>query len=280
MPPPFLRVLVVDAHKDSVQSLVELVASRGHRADLLTNGHEALSAVMQKRRNDEPFDLVIANVGLPTLDGISLLRELRSRQDDVHVALYGEMPLSSETISSAQRLGCALITQGIDVKKIDALLSTCLREKKAAGGGNRDQPFFGTSRITRAVSAGGAYQTPGEDSSEKGHESTPLGEHELEQPLPMPERQGAGTGSGSRAGQQPGYGSRSAGEIGTSTRIRRGVTGRLQNPIVTLNTPTQQPPERRVLCATCHKEFVVAPRKEEFTVVCVHCGQLNRIVPK
>ncbi|HYE05450.1 MAG TPA: response regulator [Planctomycetota bacterium] len=38
--------------------------------------------------------------------------------------------------------------------------------------------------------------------------------------------------------------------------------------------------ERRVLCAACRKEFVVAHRAQEFTVNCMHCGQLNRVQPR
>jgi CheY-like chemotaxis protein len=278
-----LRLLVIDGHPESVQSLVEFLVSRGHRAELLTNGHEALSTIVQRRRNDDPFDLIIANVSLPALDGVSLLRELRARQDKVECALYSEMFIAPETVSSAQRLGCSLLMEGIDVRKIDELLTRCLRERKLSGAKDKDQPFFGTSRVTRTVSKD---HVPGGDSSGSKPAVAPNSD-----PLPMPAP--APTPAPAPAASTPGdlsgsyqpsvqvgpvqYPRRSS-EIGTSTRIRRGVTGRIEaDPGISAAATGS---ERRVVCAMCHREFIVSSSLREFTVVCVHCGQLNRIAPR
>jgi hypothetical protein len=72
----------------------------------------------------------------------------------------------------------------------------------------------------------------------------------------------------------------------TTSRIRRGVTGSHLPPSTARFTGGQPPvangpsaPSRSVACAHCRRVFMVAKRDESYTVVCVHCGQLNRIDP-
>jgi len=63
-----------------------------------------------------------------------------------------------------------------------------------------------------------------------------------------------------------------------TTRLRRSVTGTER-----VDRPNQQPtPEvatRGVACAVCGKPFLVINREQPYSVVCVHCGQLNRVEP-
>ncbi len=72
----------------------------------------------------------------------------------------------------------------------------------------------------------------------------------------------------------------------TTSRIRRGVTGSHMPP-QTASFTSRKPPaspgpatgSRAVACAHCNKVFMVAIKRESYTAVCVHCGQLNRIDP-
>lgn len=62
----------------------------------------------------------------------------------------------------------------------------------------------------------------------------------------------------------------------TTSRLRRSVTGAIQHPP---QAPLPSVEGRRVLCAGCKQPFNVPAKAEAFTVVCVHCGQLNRVDP-
>jgi len=63
-----------------------------------------------------------------------------------------------------------------------------------------------------------------------------------------------------------------------TTRLRRSVTGTER-----VDRPNQgqaaDVATRGVACAVCGKPFLVINREQAYSVVCVHCGQLNRIDP-
>ena len=60
---------------------------------------------------------------------------------------------------------------------------------------------------------------------------------------------------------------------GTS-RIRRGLTS-----VAPVAPATPELPTCAVACAHCQGQFTVVIKAEAYTVLCVHCGQLNRIDP-
>ena len=61
-----------------------------------------------------------------------------------------------------------------------------------------------------------------------------------------------------------------------TSRIRRGITGTHGNPAA---VPASDAPSCVVACAHCHGQFTVLIKPQAYTVLCVHCGQLNRIDP-
>ena len=64
-----------------------------------------------------------------------------------------------------------------------------------------------------------------------------------------------------------------AGTTGTS-RIRRGLSS-----VAPAAPTTPELPTCAVACAHCHGQFTVVIKPLAYTVLCVHCGQLNRIDP-
>ena len=62
---------------------------------------------------------------------------------------------------------------------------------------------------------------------------------------------------------------------GLTSRIRRGIS--LQSALAP--APSAALPSCAVACAHCQNQFTVLIKPESYTVVCVHCGQLNRIDP-
>ena len=61
-----------------------------------------------------------------------------------------------------------------------------------------------------------------------------------------------------------------------TSRIRRGITGSHDNPSA---VPASDAPSCVVACAHCQGQFTVLIKPQAYTVLCVHCGQLNRIDP-
>ena len=76
------RVLVVDDHVDSAESMGELLKLEGHSICYAYEGHSALEKV--KAFNP---DVALLDIGLPGLDGYELARRMRADEKFKHIVL-------------------------------------------------------------------------------------------------------------------------------------------------------------------------------------------------
>ena len=82
--PSALRILLVEDHEDSLRAMARLLRKLDHRVATATCVSEALAAA-----NDEVFDLLISDLGLPDGTGLELMKELLSRRPMKGIALTG-----------------------------------------------------------------------------------------------------------------------------------------------------------------------------------------------
>ena len=105
------RILAVD-DSPSMRQLVKLaLSSGGHEVDVANDGVEALQ-VAEKQQ----FDVVITDVNMPNMDGISLVRELRRRTNYRFVPL---LMLTTESTSERKQQGKEAGATGWLVKPFD-----------------------------------------------------------------------------------------------------------------------------------------------------------------
>src|SRR2546429_9095106 len=67
------RVVVVEDDPRLASTLDRVLAAEGHDVEVAADGNDALH-----RARERPFDLVVLDIMLPGLDGISVCRRLRS----------------------------------------------------------------------------------------------------------------------------------------------------------------------------------------------------------
>ncbi len=77
-----MRILIVEDDAPLARSIAALLRSAGHAVDPVARGEDALIALA-----DEPYALVILDVGLPDIDGFAVLQALRRRGDKVPVLM-------------------------------------------------------------------------------------------------------------------------------------------------------------------------------------------------
>jgi DNA-binding response OmpR family regulator len=77
-----LRILVVEDDASLADGLVTALKREGYTVDLLHDGIHALEALV-----NEVFDLVILDLGLPRLDGLAVLKQLRANENAVPVLI-------------------------------------------------------------------------------------------------------------------------------------------------------------------------------------------------
>ncbi|MCD6335884.1 MAG: response regulator [Candidatus Latescibacteria bacterium] len=76
------RILIVDDLQDVREMLLEILVALGYEAQTANDGTQALAKL-----ESDPFDMVISDVKMPTMDGLSLLKSVKQRSPDFPVLL-------------------------------------------------------------------------------------------------------------------------------------------------------------------------------------------------
>jgi PAS domain S-box-containing protein len=82
--PASLRMLVVDDNVDMAMSLSILLQMHGHRVEMAHDGSAALELSQA-----HPFDVVLLDIGLPSMDGYEVARRIRARSGESRPRLVG-----------------------------------------------------------------------------------------------------------------------------------------------------------------------------------------------
>ena len=78
------RILLVEDHEDSAKIMVRLLGANGYNVSSAGTVADALNLARQ-----QPFDLVISDLGLPDRSGLDLMRELKTDRAIPAIALSG-----------------------------------------------------------------------------------------------------------------------------------------------------------------------------------------------
>lgn len=147
-----LHILVVDDRPDSVLFLTEFLLSRRHRVETSNQAAEALEAIVRRHRTADAYDLLISDVSMPGMDGMALVKEIRRRQMLLPVALYTAYGAMHPNLAQqAQQQGVMMVLdKPIELRRIENLLDEVLTRRNGTQRAEKDQPFFGTSRVARS----------------------------------------------------------------------------------------------------------------------------------
>ena len=77
-PAPALRVLIAEDNAVNQKVATRLLARLGLTADVAGDGAEAVAAVRAAAEGGRPYDLVLMDVQMPTLDGLGATRQIRA----------------------------------------------------------------------------------------------------------------------------------------------------------------------------------------------------------
>ena len=78
------RILIVDDHDDTLRSMKLLLSRLGYEVLAADNMSDALRIA-----EDEPFDILLSDIGLPDGSGLELLKRIRLKRDVPALALSG-----------------------------------------------------------------------------------------------------------------------------------------------------------------------------------------------
>jgi DNA-binding response OmpR family regulator len=123
-----LRILVIDDEPAMVGAVAALVGSVGYRVVPAYDGREALA-----RYDAERPDVVLLDLAMPQLDGLSVCRALRQRGDTPIIILSGE----NEEAAKVEALDAGAddyVTKPFGKQELLARVRAVLRRRGTAGG--------------------------------------------------------------------------------------------------------------------------------------------------
>ena len=111
------HILVVDDESDVRELLKKFLTRRGYEVDTACDGRAALEAV----RSNEP-DIVLLDIRLPELDGLSVLQHLREESNSVAVITMSGVA-DEDTARRSLELGAAdFITKPFNLPYLETSL--------------------------------------------------------------------------------------------------------------------------------------------------------------
>ncbi len=117
------RVLIVEDNPSSMEFLRELVEAEGYRVLAATSGSEALSIA-----GAEHPDLILMDIQLPGIDGLTVTRALKAQQDTQEIPIIGISAYAlREDMDAALEAGCiAYLPKPLDMPRFLDLLNQLL----------------------------------------------------------------------------------------------------------------------------------------------------------
>jgi DNA-binding NtrC family response regulator len=163
-----LNILLVDDEPDVRISLGQVLREEGHAVDMVADAETALA-----RLSAHPFDLVVSDVKLPKLDGLSLLKRVRGEFPATQVLLMTAYGTISDAVTAMKDSAMDYLTKPFD---LDVLVTAVGRVETQRRCGERQwdgaHPRRGHGRVRkRDHPAHGARRgrTPSARGQDAGH---------------------------------------------------------------------------------------------------------------
>jgi len=97
------RILVVDDNDDTLSIYAEILSLEGHRVITAADGEEAIAYALHFA-----FDLIVLDLCLPKVDGIRVIKELRSsptaQSTPIIAVSAGDEPMHAEALAAGANL--------------------------------------------------------------------------------------------------------------------------------------------------------------------------------
>lgn len=119
-----MRILIIEDNESVAKGIAYQLQDRGHATDLISDGQEADEFLL----NDEN-DLIILDINLPRLDGLTILKNMRSRGDERPVLL---LTAKSDTESRVKGLDIGAddyLTKPFEMLELEARLRALSRRR-------------------------------------------------------------------------------------------------------------------------------------------------------
>lgn len=119
-----MRILVVEDNRTLASGLAAVLRGTGYAVDIVHDGVSAAAVLSTER-----FDAVVLDLSLPEMDGLEVLRLMRSRQHDAAVLILSARGKSDDRVKGLDLGADDYMAKPFDVEELEARLRALLRRK-------------------------------------------------------------------------------------------------------------------------------------------------------
>ncbi len=124
-PPGHLMVLLADDEDAIVEDMAEALREVGHQVRTALDGDQALAQIRAR-----PFDLVISDVRLPAVDGLSILRHLRAEAPSTDVVLMSGYATVTDAVAAMKADAVDYLCKPFEMGRLLALVSAVAERRR------------------------------------------------------------------------------------------------------------------------------------------------------
>ncbi|OWZ89776.1 DNA-binding response regulator [Sinorhizobium sp. LM21] len=146
-----MRILLVEDNQDLAEGLSAILRGSGYAVDVVSDGASAHAVAAT-----ETFDLVILDLNLPEMDGLDVLRAMRSRQNRAAVLILTARGAPEERIKGLDLGADDYMIKPFDVGELEARVRVLLRRQAGLRASTVSYGNVSLDLNTRSFSSGGA----------------------------------------------------------------------------------------------------------------------------
>jgi two-component system OmpR family response regulator len=124
-----MRIMIVEDDAALARGVARLLESEGYAVDVVARGEQAILAAEQER-----FDLVILDVGLPGMDGFEVLRRLRAQAQRVPVLLLTARDAVDDRVHGLDLGADDYVAKPFAMSELAARVRALIRRSQAQAG--------------------------------------------------------------------------------------------------------------------------------------------------
>jgi two-component system OmpR family response regulator len=124
-----MRIMIVEDDAALARGVARILESEGYAVDVVARGEQAILAAEQER-----FDLVILDVGLPGMDGFEVLRRLRAQAQRVPVLLLTARDAVDDRVHGLDLGADDYVAKPFAMPELAARVRALIRRSQAQAG--------------------------------------------------------------------------------------------------------------------------------------------------
>src|SRR5688572_16269305 len=124
-PLPRLKILLVEDEPSIAQTLYETLGEEGHRVTLSHDGSQAMSRI-----DAEVFDLVISDIRLPGVDGLTIFARLRQETPNTRVILMSAFGTIAEAVQAMKEKAAHYLAKPFDLNELVHIVEHIAEERR------------------------------------------------------------------------------------------------------------------------------------------------------